>query len=281
MNNYFVIDSHRGAFKDGLLENSIPAFTASYYEGANCVECDIRRTKDEEIVLIHNSTIDHIASFAEKIPDESEFGEIPKGKVSSHNLPYLKSFVYPNEAEILTLEEFLNLIKLLKIGAQIELKEFGYEDQILQIIEDAAINYEELLAPVVCTSFNWLSIKKMIKKSGYYDIPLYSHDGGIGQAFGFQAISVGAFYGKWVLRRFHKYNVWGGMTHYRYMPVERLDYAHKMGVKFCPRIPNDRQLALNYLKNGVDGFETDDISFVRSCVKEAGRADELTPVPNQ
>ena len=64
----WLIDSHRGAFKNGLLENSIPAFEESYKEGANMLECDLRRTQDGEIVLIHNRTVDHIVSFAENNP---------------------------------------------------------------------------------------------------------------------------------------------------------------------------------------------------------------------
>lgn len=279
MLNYFVIDSHRGAFRNGVVENSVPAFEESHREGANCVECDIRRTDDDEIVLIHNNTINHIASLAEKVPTAAEFNQKPVGKVSSHSLAYLKALKFPNDAEIMTLLEFLQLLKRLRIGAQIELKEFGYEEQVLEVIQEAEIDYGELIGPIVCTSFNWLSIKKLIKKAKSYDIPLYSHEGDVGQAFGFQAISLGAFYGKWVLRRFHKFDVWGGMTHYRYMPVDRLNYAHKMGVKFCPRIPNDEDLALEYLKSGVDGFETDDVPFIRDVVKKSGRGDELSPIP--
>ncbi|MHA1339659.1 MAG: glycerophosphodiester phosphodiesterase [Promethearchaeota archaeon] len=280
-NDYFVINSHRGVFKNGLLENSVPAFMESYYEGANCVECDIRITKDNEIILIHNKTIDHIVSFAEYIPEVNEFNEKPEGLVREHTFEYLKSIKFSNNARILNLSEFLDLLKKLKIGAQIELKEGGYEEKILKIFENADINYEEHIGPIVCTSFNWFAIKRLVKLSRKYRIPLYSHSGKKGLAFGFQAIPLGSPIGKFIIRKFHKMNIWGGMTHYKYIPIKRLEYAHKYGVKFCPRIPDNKELALAYLKAGVDGFETDNIPFIRECVIEARRGDELPPIPKK
>jgi len=278
---YFIINSHRGAFKNGLLENSIPAFKESYFEGANVVECDIRKTKDNEIVLIHNKTINHIVSFAEKIPPEDEFNEKPIGLVKEHTFDYLKEIKFPNNAKILNLSEFLELLKFLRIGAQIEIKETGCEEKILQIFEQANISYDDHIGPIVCTSFNWLIIRKLIHLSKRYNIPYYSYNGKKGLAFGFQAISLGNPFGKFIIKQFHKMNIWGGMTHYKFMPVKRLEYAHKYGIKFCPRIPDNKELAMSYLKAGVDGFETDNISFIRECVIEAGRESELPPIPEK
>jgi glycerophosphoryl diester phosphodiesterase len=166
--NRFVIDSHRGAFKEGLLENTVEAFMQSYREGANVMECDIRLTKDNQIVLIHNGTIDHIASFAEKIPDRNEFNEEPTGSVRSHSLAYLKALKFPNNAQLMTLLELLNFLNRIKVGAQIELKEGGYEDAILKTIEAAEIDYEALLGPIVCTSFNYVAVMRLVKKAKKY-----------------------------------------------------------------------------------------------------------------
>jgi glycerophosphoryl diester phosphodiesterase len=267
---HFIIDSHRGAFKNGLVENTEPAFEESYLEGANCVECDIRKTKDNQIVLLHNSTIDHICKLATKVPEISEFNEEPIGKVSDHTLTYLKALQFPNNAQLLTLAEFLKVLDKYKLGCQIELKEGGYEDLILKEIESANLDYKSHSAPVVCTSFNYFAVKQLVKKAKNYKIPLYTHQGGVGLAFGFQGIALGSFYGKYMLRQFHKLNIWGGMTFYKYMPAERLEYAHKLGVHFCPRVPNTKELVMKYIQAGVDGFETDSIQFIRSCIDEAG-----------
>ncbi len=274
--NRFIIDSHRGAFKEGLLENSIPAFDRSYEEGANVLECDLRLTNDGEVVLIHNSTINHVASSAINVPETSEFDESPKGKVKNHTLSYLKALKYENHAELLSLPELLGWMNKRKMGAQLELKS-NCGTKVLEDIEEAKLDFENLLGPVVITSFNWWFVRKLQKKAINYDIPLYDHDGTPGLAFGFQAIKMGSFYGKWVLRKFKKLEVWGGMTHYRYMPIQRLDYAHKCGIKFCPRVPDDEKLIFRYLDAGVDGFETDNVPLIRSCCEKKGV--DLWPAP--
>ncbi len=264
-----MIDSHRGAFKEGLLENSIPAFEQSYKEGANVVECDLRPTDDDEIVLIHNSSIDHILSYAKKLPARKEFDERPSGKVKNHTLEYLHAVEFENNAKILSLPELLRWMKKRKVGAQLELKA-NCGKRLFEDIEAANIPYDDLLGPVVVTSFNWLLVRKMKKRAKKFDIPLYDHSGNKGLAFGFQAMSLGSFIGKWIIRRLEKHNIWGGMTHYRYMPVKRLEYAHKHGIKFCPRVPDDKDLIYEYLDAGVDGFETDNVPLVRRCCKEKG-----------
>ena len=275
----FVIDSHRGAFKEGLLENTIPAFLQSYREGANVMECDIRRTNDGQILLLHNSTIDHIATFAEKTPEFEEFHEIPSGRLRNHSLDFMKAMKFPNDAQLLTLPEFLEFLAKYKIGAQVELKEMGYEEEILKAFSETDIPYEDLLGPIVCTSFNFLAIRRLIKKAKQYNIPLYDHTGKPGLAFGFQAIQMGALYGGLIMKKFQQYNVWGGMTHYRYMPIKQLPKAHKFGIKFCPRVPDKKELIMQYIDAGVDGFETDNVPLIRECLEQKGI--ELWPLPKQ
>jgi glycerophosphoryl diester phosphodiesterase len=266
----FVINSHRGAFKEGLLENTVPAFKQSVKEGANMLECDIRITKDNHIVLIHNNTIDHICGFATTTPPIEEFNELSNGPINTHTLSYLQALKYDNNAQIMSLPEFLELLKEIKVGAQIELKQGGYEDLILKNIQDANIDYESCLGPIVCTSFNWPAILRMIKKAKNFNIPLYTHDGGIGLAFGLQGIPLGSFIGKWVLRQCHKKNIWGFCTYYKNLPIKRLAYAHEQGVKFCPRVPDKEDLINAYIDAGVDGFETDNVPLIRECAKKKG-----------
>ena len=266
---WFVIDSHRGAFKEGLLENSIPAFEQSYKEGANVMECDLRMAKDGNIILIHNNTIDHIASFAISTPEEKEFGELPVGKVKKHTLAYLKSLKFENDAQILSLPELLVWLKEKKVGAQLELK-VSCGEKILQNILEADMPWEELNGPIVITSFNFLLIKKLLNEVKKYDIPLYVPNKSRGLAFGFQAIKTGSFYGKSMLRKFKKWGIWGGMTYYKNMPIRRLKYAHEMGVKFCPRVPDNVKLINKYLDAGVDGFETDNVPLIRECCMKKG-----------
>lgn len=266
----WVIDSHRGAFKEGLLENSIESYTESYYQGCNCFECDLRRTKDNEIVLIHNKTIDGIAKLATKVPPIEEFNEEPTGPVSSHTLAFLKALEFRNKQQILTLREFLELLKKLKIGAQIELKEGGYPDAILKCIEEANIRYDEINGPIFCSSFNWKAVLDLVNRAPNYKIPLYRFNQSTGLAFALQGLPVGSFIGKWILRQCKKKHIWGFATYYKYIPVNRIAYAHEMGVKFCPRVPDDINLINQYIDAGVDGFETDNVPFIRDCIEKKG-----------
>jgi glycerophosphoryl diester phosphodiesterase len=262
----WVIDSHRGAFKNGLLENSIPAFYESFTEGANMLECDLRITKDGQIVLMHNKTIDHISSLSLN-PPETRL----KGPIKNISLEQLKSLKFDHDAEILTLGEFLEFLKKYNVGAQIELKEMGYEKQIIEIIEAVNIDYEKLIGPIVLTSFNILAIRRCIKElKKKPNIPQYRYPNTKGLGLGLQAIPLGAFYGNAVLRWCKRNNIWGFTTYYKYLPISKIHYAHECGVKFCPRVPDDPELIKKYIEADVDGFETDNVPLIRKLIEEHG-----------
>ncbi len=273
----WVINSHRGAFHEGLLENTTEAFTGAYKEGANCLECDLHLTRDKQIVLIHNDELDGFSTLAEKIPDEAEFHERPEGKVRTHTLAYLQAIRFPRGAHLLSLPEFLALLKELHIGANIELKESGYERLILKAIEDARVDFDALLGPVVCTGSNIFAILRLVRWAPQYNIPLYRVNQKKGLAMGFQALEPGAFYGKWMIRQMEKRHMWGFMTHYRHLPISCIPYAHQHGIKFCPRVPDDAQLVNQYIEAGADGFETDYVPFIRQCIEAKGHS--LWPLP--
>ena len=180
----WVINSHRGAFKEGLLENSEESYIESWRQGANMLETDLRITKDKQIVLIHNSTIDGIVKSAKYVPPKEEFNEEPIGPVKKHTLAYLKALVFENDMHILTLEDFLEILKKYKMGSQLELKEGGYERLILEQIQKANIDYEASTGPIVCTSFFAPAILRMEKLSRKMDIPLYRYHEKKGLGFG-------------------------------------------------------------------------------------------------
>ena len=51
--------AHRGDPK-GARENTLPAFAAAVALGADMLELDLRRTKDDEIVVLHDQTLDRV-----------------------------------------------------------------------------------------------------------------------------------------------------------------------------------------------------------------------------
>ena len=51
-----LIAAHRGRFGGNIVENTLPAFEAALRSGADIVETDIRRTKDDVLVLFHDES---------------------------------------------------------------------------------------------------------------------------------------------------------------------------------------------------------------------------------
>lgn len=276
----WVIDSHRGAFKGGLLENSVPAFVESYREGANVVETDLRLTRDDQLVLVHNRTIDHVAQFATRVPDRAEFGEDPTGPVKKHTAAYLQALEFPHDAKILTVPEFLAFLQECRLGAQIELKVGSRRAARLlaRQVTDAQLDYARLAGPVVVTSFNLLAVLRF-RKAILTDpaVPCYRYPDVPGIAWGGQALKTGAWYGKRLLRWCGRKGFWGFMTHHRYLPATCIPAAHARGLRFCPRVPDDPDLVRAYIAAGVDGFETDNVPFIRQCITDAGYA--IPPLP--
>lgn len=113
-NNGVYVIAHRGAHI-GIPENSLAAYQKAIDFGCDFVEIDVRTTKDNQFVSIHNSTIDNYVDGA-------------KGKVSEFTLAELKSLdigskvgVEWKDTRIPTFEEILNLCKG-KIGIYLDLK---------------------------------------------------------------------------------------------------------------------------------------------------------------
>ncbi len=131
-----LIIAHRGA--SGLVkhENTIEAFEKAYLVGADSVELDIRKTKDNVIVVIHDS------NFLGKFIKDYNYNELIE---RSKNL----DFIIP------TLEEAINYCQN-KIMMDIEIKEEGYEKEILDIILKH-LDYEQFFI----RSFSVNSLKKI------------------------------------------------------------------------------------------------------------------------
>jgi glycerophosphoryl diester phosphodiesterase len=53
-----VFVAHRGGIVDGIPENTLAAFRHAIEAGADAIEIDLRGTKDGEIVIMHDETVD-------------------------------------------------------------------------------------------------------------------------------------------------------------------------------------------------------------------------------
>jgi glycerophosphoryl diester phosphodiesterase len=118
--------AHRGGPAAGVEENSLEAFAAAHAAGAEMVEIDLRRSGDGRLVVAHDAALARLA-------------------IRRTSLAALRS------ASGLELPELAEVVDFAagRIGLDVELKEPGYENEVLAALEPA----RKAGAPLIVTSF--------------------------------------------------------------------------------------------------------------------------------
>jgi glycerophosphoryl diester phosphodiesterase len=88
--------AHRGGIVDGFPENTLAAFRRAISLGADVIEIDLRGTKDGEVVILHDATLDRTTNGT--------------GHVTDYDLVELKALDAGGGARIPTYEEVLDLV---------------------------------------------------------------------------------------------------------------------------------------------------------------------------
>lgn len=135
-------------------ENSLPSFEEAVNNNYYSAECDIHLTKDNEWVVIHNSSTD--ARFCQY------------GEVKDYTLEELKTFSYKSGANlwkyadmrIPTLDEFLDVFVGTDTRPQIEIKADNYD--LLYTVVDA-IKEKGLAEQAIIISFDLEQLKVINK----------------------------------------------------------------------------------------------------------------------
>lgn len=137
--------AHRGA-SEYAPENTLSSFYMGLQLGANGIETDVQRTKDDVLVLFHDDTVDRVTNGV--------------GKLCDYTLDELKELkVFGNSTtgfydRIVTFREFLEKFSNYDIQFAIELKGPGVEEESLNMIKEFGI-FER----VTFTSFQYDYIK--------------------------------------------------------------------------------------------------------------------------
>ena len=107
------IVAHRGA--SGLVEheNTMEAFQRAYEVGSDSFECDIRKTKDGKIVVVHN------ADYKGRLISSFTYEELCRETLK-------EDFIMPLYEEVVKFSKD-------KLFMDVELKEAGYEDEVVEI----------------------------------------------------------------------------------------------------------------------------------------------------
>jgi len=209
---------HRGA-RAYEPENTLRSFKRAIELGVDAVELDVRKTKDNKIVVIHNSDVD-------KTTDGS-------GSVSDFTLEEIKQFVTEKGEQIPTLEEVLEFVgKRVKI--LVELKETGIEEKVLGLIREKG-----LMENVIIISFHEDALRKIRELNDEVATGLIyvRHKNPIQAALTLKAEYL--------------------LPLYRFTHSANIRKAHENGLKVIVWTINKEEEAAEYRKKGVDGITSD------------------------
>ena len=209
---------HRGA-KAYEPENTIRSFRYAITLGVDAVELDVRRTKDNELVVIHNADVN-------KTTDGS-------GAVSELTLEEIKKLVTEKGEEIPTLEEVLDFVDK-RVKILVELKETGTEEKVLDLIQKKG-----MINDVIIVSFHEDTLKKVRELNSEVETGLIyvRHKNPIQSALDLNANYLLPLY---------------SFTH-----SANVKKAHENGLKMIVWTINKKEEVADYRKKGVDGIATD------------------------
>jgi glycerophosphoryl diester phosphodiesterase len=224
------IIAHRG-FSGIAPENTLIAFQKAIEGKADYFELDVHKTKDDSLVVIHDLSVNRTSS-------NDANGEIAKmsySDLAAVRVGYRTNFgdTYENE-KIPTLREALELAKG-KIKVCIEIKVYGVEKEVLEIVNDLGINDD-----VIIFSFYYPVLAKLRQLDK--NIPILFLIG--------TADKMTIDYAKVI--ESNAIGVGQGTT----VTKEYLDFAHKNGIEVWKWTVNEEDEMQRLIDLGIDGLIT-------------------------
>jgi glycerophosphoryl diester phosphodiesterase len=209
---------HRGA-RAYEPENTIRSFKKAIEIGVDAVELDVRKTKDGQLVVIHD-------------PDMKRTTD-GKGLVSELTLKEIKAFSTEKGEKIPTLKETLDFLDK-KVKILIELKEAGVEEEVLALVRENGLQKS-----VIVTSFleNALQKVRELDKDIATGLIYAKHKNPLKAALELKAQYLVAFY--------------------RFTHTANIQKAHENGLKVIVWTVNTPEEVAAYVQKGVDGITSD------------------------
>jgi len=209
---------HRGA-RGYEPENTLRSFKRAMQLGVDAVELDVRRTKDDKMIVIHDAKVDRTTN--------------GKGLVSELTLKEIKQLVTEKGEKIPTLDEALDFLDK-KVKILIELKENGLENTVTNLIQEKRLEND-----VIIVSFLEEALKRVRDLNEKIETALiYSrHKNPIKAALELRANYL--------------------LPLYRFTHTSNIQKAHENGLKVIVWTINNQEEVLEYVKKGVDGIASD------------------------
>jgi len=209
---------HRGA-RAYAPENTLTSFKKALEIGVDAIELDVRKTKDNQLVVIHDDNVKRTTN-----------GD---GLVCELTLKDIKGLSAEGGEKIPTLEEALDFLDK-KVKVLVELKEEGIEKQVLSVIHE-----RDLEKNVVITSFSETALKEVRELNDKVETGLIyaKHKNPIKAALDLKANYLVALY--------------------RFVHTANVEKAHENGLKVVVWTINNPEEVEAYIKKGVDGIASD------------------------
>ena len=218
----FIV-GHRGA-AELAPENTLAGMALAVQIGVNELETDLRLSKDGEIVLMHDETVDRTTNGT--------------GRVNDLTLAELRALDAGNGEQIPTFRELLDATS---VSLQIEIKDAKVIDPLLEFLRDR----ESDLPRLKPTSFDRDSVRRMAEGLGQARVGLISKDSG--PALLDEAAELGA-------RRV--------LVGYHAVTEEFVSAAHERGFRVDLWPITTPEQVRRTVEIGADGFTTDDPRIV-------------------
>jgi glycerophosphoryl diester phosphodiesterase len=238
------IIAHRGA-SEAAPENTLAAIRQAIEDRADWVEIDVQETKDDEVVVFHDSDFMKLAGKNLKIWDATT-ADLKAIDIGSWFAPEFKDQRVP------TLDEVLAECKG-KVGVTIELKYYGHDEDLEQRVIDI-VESHGMASEVAVMSLKVEAVRKMKTKRPDWRVGLLmSVSMGDLKNVGADFLAVNAAF---VDRRF-------------------VAAAHKRGQDVYAWTVNDGAGMSTMIGRGVDGLITDKPALARRVLAERA---EMSPL---
>lgn len=228
------IMAHRGA--SGFApENTMAAFKKALESDADCIELDVRLTKDGVPVVIHDSHIKRTSNGGKQFIHDLTLAEL-----KTYDFGAWFSPEYTGE-RIPTLEEVLQLIQSCEMQLNIEIKNGpiipdDLEEKVLDLVYKYNVNHR-----VMYSSFDHMRLQK-----------IYALDrtAKIGLVFHINLINLFSYVDRIGI------DVFSIHPNYFYITSDMVQQAHNRGIKVNTYTLDDPAWAKKYKDMGVDGLIT-------------------------
>ena len=255
--NYTFI-AHRGASGEAP-ENTITSFRIAVEDyGAEVLEMDVHATKDNEIVVIHDDTIDRTVNGRGKVKDYT-YEELKKFDAgyrfkNTENENYTcrgKGITIPTLKEVF--EQFPNL----KYNIEIKQKIPHIEKEVISLIREMNMTDKVIIGS------SKVSVSKKIKKLAP-DIVSFCNSGNVVLFYFMHILGLGFLYRP----RYEAIQTTPYTKVFHIVQSSMIRAAHKKGMLFHVWTINDEKDMEKYIKLGVDGIMTDYPGKLRSVLKK-------------